>query len=86
MKIYCEKCQSEEVEIINTTPQRPENRTSITDHNGESNVMTLEYRPRSWLICCKNCGNKKEITEGSITMNNVTGLNLSSNGTLTTQR
>ncbi|MFH1997815.1 MAG: hypothetical protein ABII94_03950 [Patescibacteria group bacterium] len=85
MKLYCEKCQSEEVEIINTTPQRPENRVSIADYNGEFNVKTLEYRPQSWLIRCKNCGNKKETTEGSITINNITELNLSSSGTLIPQ-
>jgi uncharacterized Zn finger protein len=72
MKIYCEKCQSEEVDVINTTPKRPESRISIADYNVEQNVMTLEYHPQSWLVRCKHCGNKKAITEGSITIDNVT--------------
>jgi len=74
MKLYCEKCQSEDIEIINTTPRKPESRTSIADYNGMPNVTTLEYRPQSWLVRCKNCGNKKETTEGCITTNAVSCL------------
>lgn len=78
MKLYCEKCNSEDIEQINTTPIIPEGRQSIADFNGQPTVMTLEYRPQSWLVRCKNCGNNKEITPGSITINSTEKIKFSS--------
>lgn len=62
MIYYCEKCNSEEVEIENITPVPPEERKSIADFNGYGCVSTAIYRPQTYRIRCKNCGNKKEVT------------------------
>ena len=64
--IYCEKCKSEDIEIkmVNDLPiEKNQSKMSIADFGGFSNMSDLIYRPQTYLIRCKNCGNKKEITQ-----------------------
>jgi hypothetical protein len=65
MNLYCEKCNSSEIETIDiTSPTLPEQqKQSIADYKGFSITSDLVYRPRTTLIRCRNCGNKKEITQ-----------------------
>ena len=64
MKIYCEKCQSENTDIVDITPQSVEDKKiSIADFNGFPTTSDLVYRPKTYLIRCRECGNKKEITQ-----------------------
>ena len=65
MNLYCEKCQSEEVEIINIThrEKEEEKKQSIADFEGFPTTSDLVYRPQRYLIRCKNCGNKKEVNQ-----------------------
>lgn len=62
MKIYCERCKSEDVEMnVRETP-RDEERVSIEDYAGPSVIVDLVYRPTTYTVKCKVCGNSKEIT------------------------
>jgi hypothetical protein len=65
MNLYCEKCNSNEVEIIDiiSPTMQEQQKQSIADFKGFPMTTDLVYRPRTMLIRCKNCGNKKEITQ-----------------------
>ena len=65
MNLYCEKCNSNEVDTIDiTSPTLPDQqRKSIVDFNGFPTTSDLVYRPKTYLIRCRECGNKKEITQ-----------------------
>lgn len=67
MKLYCEKCNSEDVELTDIN-QPPEERMSIAKFNGFPTGEVSIYRIPSWRVRCRNCGNTREVTEGSITI------------------
>lgn len=77
MKIYCEKCQSEEVEVTNTTKLPPEERVSIAEYHPRNNITTtLLYVPQTYVVRCKNCGNKREVGEGTVFNGKVSAMNM----------
>jgi uncharacterized Zn finger protein len=55
--IICDKCGSADIEktIFHKETAEPEP-IKMTEFEGISQVMTLEYRPTHWQLRCKNCG------------------------------
>lgn len=64
MTIYfCDKCKSEDVEVTNITPPPPEDRKPMSEFAGFGSVMTHAiHRIQTWVVRCKACGNRKEIS------------------------
>jgi len=65
MNIYCEKCGSKNIyeKIFESTSQKKDQSVSIADYNGISTMVTLLYKPMTYEVGCKDCGNSKTLTK-----------------------
>jgi ribosomal protein S27E len=63
MRIYCEKCGSEDIEITTyISAGQPERRTSIDKVCSEDfSVTTLLFSKETKLVKCRKCGNEVKL-------------------------
>lgn len=62
---YCDQCKSEDIEVTNITPQRqPEERKPMSEFMGAgAGIMNAVHIIQTWVIRCRKCGNRKEISQ-----------------------
>ena len=65
MNLYCEKCNSSNVDTVDITSPtlQDQQKQSIADFKGFPTTSDLVYHPRTYLVRCRECGNKKEFTQ-----------------------